>query len=162
MSGDADATLADHSSRGAGVRDALSPTEQTMTNDEGPLFDDATLSAMCGSALRLAGEQENEAVAATIRRLVRHLHRERMAAGPRAISDAKPAKEAEAIRLEDELARFKRADVVMADALRNRDATIKQAREWWERQGRFLAPRGGDDKAWEEFAKSPIPRWVSA
>lgn len=51
--------------------------------DDGPLFDDATLNAMCGSALRLADDLSPGPAASTIRRLVQHLRRERQHAGPR-------------------------------------------------------------------------------
>lgn len=39
-------------------------------------------------------------------------------------------------------------------------AVLARAREWWARQGRFLRPSDGDDLAWDEYAKCPVPSWV--
>lgn len=114
-----------------------------VSDHDGPPFDDGTRKAMMNAALRLADTLDAEHgrvtnAGSTIRRLVKHLHRERA-----------------------EVDRFKRADKIMADALLKRERTVQQARAWWNSQGRFLVPREGDGDAWDEYTRRPVPEWVS-
>lgn len=48
-----------------------------------------------------------------------------------------------------------------AAAIRSSRQREREALEWWNRQGRFLEPREGDDAAWDEYVKNHVPSWVS-